>query len=307
MYDPIDGQDREPGYIKGSGDEIKKEVTEDVTEIRYDESPRHEHGSLGAHEVWRHEDTYGREKMMHMRRGLSWGAIFAGLFVAIGTHLLLGLLGMAIGLSSWVPGGSSAGGIATSVGLWALVSALIALFLGGATTGHLAGRMSSGDGFLHGAVLWSLATVATVWLIGSGMGFLLGGAFNVVGHATNAIATVASSDAAAEVAPRIIAATEIDREPMVSATGRARQAVREGEIEIRARRTGSRMAEQTARGAWWTLLALGLSLGAAGLGASTTAKREMKSAMMHEGEGSDPYSQNFRDLKHRKMDGGKRL
>lgn len=32
---------------------------------------------------------------------LSWGAIFAGLFVAIGLHLVLALLGVAIGFTAW--------------------------------------------------------------------------------------------------------------------------------------------------------------------------------------------------------------
>lgn len=281
-----EGGDREPDVtIRESG------IRHEEAGHEYHHSPA---GSRG--EYW------SREAGEMPRRRLSWGAIFAGLFVAIGSHLILGLFGVAIGLSNWSVGGSSAGGIATSVGLWALVSALIALFLGGATTGHLAGRLTSKDGFLHGAILWSLATLATIWLVSNGVGFLLGGAFNAIGRTAAATLSVAGQ-AATEIAPmaiqisdpnqreqaaadlaqrsgmsveqaREVVASVVERAGNVDLGPQTQQAAeqRVAAAEARAREAAQNAADTTARGAWWTLLALGLSLGAAGLGATTTAK-----------------------------------
>jgi hypothetical protein len=231
---------------------------------------------------------------------LSWGAIFAGFFVALGLHLVLSLLGVAIGLTAWrpaTPGGADAGDLATGVGIWAAVAALIALFAGGATTGRLAGILRRQDGALHGVVLWALTTVVTLWLIISGAGFLLGGAFDIVGR-TAASAVQVAGGAATEVAgPALTGAVRgEEREVMVTEiaqrTGLTRAEAEEivGDAEERAARlqdqasaragelraAAPRIAEDAsgigARAAWWTLLALGLSLGAATLGATTTAR-----------------------------------
>lgn len=232
---------------------------------------------------------------------LSWGAIFAGLFVAIGLHLVLSLLGVAIGLTAWSPStsaGADAGDVATGVGIWAAIAALIALFVGGATTGRLAGILNRKDGMLHGVVLWALTTVVTLWLIISGVSFLLGGAFNIVGQ-TVASAIEVTGGAASELAgPGLTAAVRGDdhREILIDeiaqrsglsraeAAGIVDDAERRGEeLQTRAaagmdtlRARAPEIAEEavgsTARGAWWMLFALGLSLGAATLGASTTAR-----------------------------------
>jgi hypothetical protein len=65
-----------------------------------------------------------RERGVIERTGfrLSWGAIFAGLFVAVGLHLVLALLGVAVGFTAWdpaQPGGVRGESVATGVGIWA--------------------------------------------------------------------------------------------------------------------------------------------------------------------------------------------
>jgi hypothetical protein len=231
---------------------------------------------------------------------LSWGGIFAGLVVAVGVHLVLSLLGIAIGLTAWspaTPGGAQAEQVAMGVGIWAAVAALIALFAGGATTGRLAGILKRKDGFLHGVVLWALTTVVTLWLTMTGLGFLLGGAFDIAGR-TAATAVTVGGEAAAEFAgPALVGVTrDEEREVLVSEiaerTGLSRaeaesivadseqriEAVREevttraGDVRERAPVIAEDVAGIAARGAWWTLLALGLSFGAATAGASLTAR-----------------------------------
>jgi hypothetical protein len=231
---------------------------------------------------------------------LSWGAIFAGLFVAMGLQLVLSLLGVAIGLSAWSPatvGGVDAGDVATGVGIWAAVSALIALFAGGATTGRLAGILRRKDGALHGVVLWALTTVATIWLIVSGMGFLLGGAFDIVSRTAAATVQVAGGAAAEFAGPAVTGAMQgEEREVMISEiqqrTGLSRAEAesvvtdaerRAGTLQQDAQRQAEQLQQQApriaegaadtgARAAWWSLLALGLSLGAATVGSTMTAR-----------------------------------
>lgn len=129
---------------------------------------------------------------------LSWGAVFAGLVLATALQIVLTTLGGAIGLAAFDPGSSAkAFGIGTAV--WAVLSLLVSLFLGGSTTGRLAGRLSRTDGFLHGALLWALSTLLTIWLVSRGVGAVAGTAFSalgkVAGAATSAVATGAAGAA----------------------------------------------------------------------------------------------------------------
>jgi ElaB/YqjD/DUF883 family membrane-anchored ribosome-binding protein len=118
---------------------------------------------------------------------LSWGAIVAGMLVATALHVALSLFGMAIGLDVYEPGDRlrTLGG---TLGIWVVVSGIIALFVGGLTTGRLAGILTRGDGALHGVVLWSLSTVLTAWLVASGLTTVVGGTFGMVERTTAAAA-----------------------------------------------------------------------------------------------------------------------
>ena len=129
---------------------------------------------------------------------LSWGAIFAGFVIATALQLVLSTFGAAIGLAAFDPG-SSAKAFGIGTGLWAIATLLAALFVGGMTTGRLAGVLSRTDGFLHGALLWALSTLFTIWLLSRGVGAIAGTAFsalgNVAGAATSAVASGAASAA----------------------------------------------------------------------------------------------------------------
>jgi hypothetical protein len=137
---------------------------------------------------------------------LSWGAIFGGTFVALGTWILLYSLGLALGLSSvdpGDPGSAKSAGIGT--GIWSLIAPLIALFVGGLVASRTAGVVDKTGGALHGAVLWGLTTLAGVIVMGMALSSLLGAVFNVgktaVGATGSAIAGAASQgDAAGNIA-----------------------------------------------------------------------------------------------------------
>lgn len=118
---------------------------------------------------------------------LSWGAIIAGMLVATALHIVFALIGFAIGMDTWQPGDrvDTMGG---RLGIWIIVSGIIALFVGGMVTGRLAGVLTRGDGALHGVVLWSLSTLLAAYLVASGVGTIVGGAFGVVSRTTSAVA-----------------------------------------------------------------------------------------------------------------------
>ncbi|HEV2149475.1 MAG TPA: hypothetical protein VGR37_18895 [Longimicrobiaceae bacterium] len=120
---------------------------------------------------------------------LSWGAIFAGFVVATALQMVLSLLGMAIGLVAFDPGqGDSVRALGIGVIAWFVLTAVVSLFIGGLTTGRLAGVLTRGDGRLHGVLMWSLSTLLALYLVSMGAGRLLGGVFDVLSRTAAAAA-----------------------------------------------------------------------------------------------------------------------
>lgn len=108
-----------------------------------------------------------------------WGPIFAGLVVAISTQLILSSLGAAIGLTTIANSGaprSDAGDVGTTVGIWAIISLLISLFVGGWVTARTCGPMGKSTALLNGVILWATVLAASAWLLASGVS----GAFGVL-------------------------------------------------------------------------------------------------------------------------------
>ena len=108
-----------------------------------------------------------------------WGPIFAGLVVALSSQLVLSSLGAAIGLSSIAGSGAprtNAPDVGSAVGIWAIISLLISLFLGGWITARACGPMSRSTALLNGAILWATTLAISAWLLSSGVS----GAFGVV-------------------------------------------------------------------------------------------------------------------------------
>lgn len=182
---------------------------------------------------------------------LSWGAIFAGLVVAMVLQLVLGLLGIGVGLAWW-DAGDPVQTLGIGAGIWAAISAIIALFAGGATAGRMAGILTPGDSAIHGVLVWGLSMITTVFLATSGVGMVLGGAFDA-----------AQSPLAATVFEERQAELERQAEQATEALGESVE-----DVGMMADEASSAVAE----GAWWALLAMALGLGAAVGGATVTAK-----------------------------------
>ncbi|XHX77542.1 MAG: hypothetical protein RBJ76_24400 [Stenomitos frigidus ULC029] len=117
-----------------------------------------------------------------------WGPIIAGLVVALSTQLVLSALGAAIGLSSISGSGSprsDAGDVGSAVGIWAIISLLISLFLGGWTTTRACGPMNRSTGLLNGAILWATTLAISAWLLSSGVAGAFGIAASNAGEVIN--------------------------------------------------------------------------------------------------------------------------
>lgn len=125
------------------------------------------------------ESTYAPARM----RRVSWGAIFAGVAIALSIQLLLNLLGIGIGASTiHVREGNTPGsGFAIGAGVWFGISALLSLFAGGWAAGRLAGVANREDGMLHGFTTWAVTTIATICLLTSAAGGLIGGSASLLG------------------------------------------------------------------------------------------------------------------------------
>ncbi|MEP0907876.1 hypothetical protein NC969_20380 [Leptolyngbya subtilissima ST-M1] len=123
-----------------------------------------------------------------------WGPIIAGLVVAIATQLVLTALGAAVGLTN-IAGSdaaqSNAGDVGTAVGIWSIISLLIALFLGGYVTSRACGPMNRKTALLNGAILWATTLAVSAWLLSSGVA----GAFGLVAQGADAVVNQVPTDA----------------------------------------------------------------------------------------------------------------
>jgi hypothetical protein len=113
---------------------------------------------------------------------VSWGSIFAGTIIALIVQVTLVMLGLAVGFGTIQPAvqGGALSGLGIGAAIWWILSSVIALFVGGWVSSRLAGLQRVFDGALHGLATWALVTLLSIYLLTSGIGFVVGGAFGVV-------------------------------------------------------------------------------------------------------------------------------
>jgi hypothetical protein len=123
-------------------------------------------------------------------RRISWGAVLAGAAIAIAVHVSLSLLGLGIGLSTVDPAAGDAPQATTfgiGAGIWWVLSNLIALVIGGYVAARLSGMPLRGDGVIHGVLTWAVTLLITIYLLTTGVGAVVGGAFNIVGNTLSTV------------------------------------------------------------------------------------------------------------------------
>ena len=145
---------------------------------------------------------------------LSWGAVFAGVVIAVAVQLVLGILGAGIGLTMVDPvEGTTPGaaGFGIGAGIFWLITTVIALGAGGYAAARVAGVHDRFDALVHGLVVWGVTLILTLYLLTSVVGGIIGGAFRTVG----AVAGAAGSSVGA-AAPAAASVAGIDKQDVRS-------------------------------------------------------------------------------------------
>jgi hypothetical protein len=91
---------------------------------------------------------------------ISWGAVLAGVVVALVTQILLNLLGIGIGAATLDPtvgDNPSAMSFSIGAGIWFALSTILAALAGGYAAGRLAGISRESTAGWHGLTAWALS------------------------------------------------------------------------------------------------------------------------------------------------------
>ena len=219
-------------------------------------------------------------------RRISWGAIIAGLIVALVTQIVLTMLGVAIGAATIDPLQEQRPleGLGTGAAIWWVVSSLISLFLGGCVAGRLAGVPRKGDGALHGIIMWGTATLITLLLAGTALSGLFGGAFSALRQASSQGAPPQLSEQIKGTLQRngvnVDQMQQKAEQKIDQAAQKAQNAAQTGQVdqqtEQQAREVGQKAASGTSKAALWGFIGLLLGALMAAWGGSAAAPREFR-------------------------------
>lgn len=126
---------------------------------------------------------------------VSWGAIFAGTVVAMALMVLFTTFGIAIGAAAIDPlyDNSPFSGIGVGSALYMIITQIIALIVGGFVAARLAGVPRVTASILHGAAVWSLATLLLAWAAIAGGAAIFNAASSVLSSTTRGAANVVQS------------------------------------------------------------------------------------------------------------------
>jgi hypothetical protein len=192
-----------------------------------------------------------------------WGSVLAGLFAALATLITLSILGLAIGAAAFDPATSQAGNFGIGAGIWGAVTALLSFLVGGWIAGRSAKFAGTNSGILQGAMVWFVAIPMLVYLLSAGIGTLLSTAGSVAGTAAQVAGSAAGAAAgAAADNPAAQATAGAGVDAAQDAAGAA-QATAQAAIDNVSAQDVEDAASATSRGAWGTLLSLGLAAAAA--------------------------------------------
>lgn len=181
-------------------------------------------------------------------KNISWGAIFAGVAVALVVQVLLTMLGVGIGLATLDPGTGDNPSLTTfsvvSAG-WYAVSGIVAAFAGGLVAARMSGKDIAQLGGLHGLVAWAVTTLMVLYLLTSSIGSVIGGTFSGVATAVGGV----SQTVAETAAPALADANPLDAlERQVQASGNDPEALRAAAVNaMRALATSDEAGMEAAR------------------------------------------------------------
>jgi hypothetical protein len=117
-----------------------------------------------------------------------WGGVMSGLVIALGTVMLLTAFGLAIGITALgdprAATGETASGLGIGAGIWAFITLLVSVFLGGMVSTQVTDRPDRVGAVIHAVLVWVLFLCVILYLLVSGMSLGLTGLFGAVGAVT---------------------------------------------------------------------------------------------------------------------------
>ena len=141
-----------------------------MAETMHPDTPR----NRGDHDA-PHESpiTPAEDARTIMLNKISWGAVFAGVVVALVTQFILNMLGIGLGAASLEPTAGAGANPAASTfsigaGIWFALSGILASLAGGYAAGRLAGKPKESTGGWHGLTAWALTTLVVLYLLTHG-------------------------------------------------------------------------------------------------------------------------------------------
>jgi hypothetical protein len=198
------------------------------------------------------------EDHLPVRSRISWGAIFAGLFVAMAAYLVLGLLGAAIGLA--FEERSSGDRMAVGATMWAVLTTVIALFLGGWTASQFTVGETRTEAAFYGLIVWGVLFTVLLHLSLSGVRMGFGAVMSSANLFANGRGGAGTSAAELEDAARRagLDQAQIDR---------LRNSVPASAEDLRNAADSPASHRAATQATWWTLAGVVLSIFAAICGA----------------------------------------
>src|SRR6185312_475895 len=133
---------------------------------------------------------------------VSWGAVLAGVMVALVMQLILNLIGIGLGAASFYPTSNanpSGSTFSVAAGIWWALSGILAALAGGYTAGRLSGQPTETSGPWHGLTTWAVTTLLVFYLLSTSVGAIVGGAFRTLGTVAGGAAQTLGSTAQAVV------------------------------------------------------------------------------------------------------------
>ena len=104
---------------------------------------------------------------------LSWGAVLAGIIVALAAHIVLNLFGLGVGIAG-APLGTSPEWFGAGFATWWAIAGIIAAAIGGWVAGRTLGSGDRNDGMIHGLLSWAGTTLVIAFLLASALGGAIG-------------------------------------------------------------------------------------------------------------------------------------
>src|SRR5258708_24935957 len=103
---------------------------------------------------------------------VSWGGVWGGVLVTMGSLILLGAIGVAVGMSAMDPGRADTSRLAAVAAIWGAVSLLASLFLGGMVATRIGMVYDRATGMFEGVLVWIVSVMLMAAFAGSGLGLI---------------------------------------------------------------------------------------------------------------------------------------